>query len=159
GADPAAVASFWREYEAGVRRHSAALLCVARLLTRVGRVQQVLAESRPDDGGLDRRYHALRREIMELDDRLNGDSSRQAAGEKVSATIAERLFAVSRGVERSTYGPTPTHRQSLAIANAELKALQPRIEGQQQRMSLLIQDLLAAGAPWFEGERLPALGD
>lgn len=159
GADPAAVASFWREYEAGVRRHSAALLCVARLLTRVGRVQQVLAESRPDDGGLDRRYHALRREIMELDDRLNGDSSRQAAGEKVSATIAERLFAVSRGVERSTYGPTPTHRQSLAIANAELKALQPRIEGQQQRMSLLIQDLLAAGAPGFEGERLPALGD
>ncbi|MFT5475137.1 MAG: photosystem II stability/assembly factor-like uncharacterized protein, partial [Planctomycetota bacterium] len=142
GADPAAVASFWREYEAGVRRHSAALLCVARLLTRVGRVQQVLAESRPDDGGLDRRYHALRREIMELDDRLNGDSSRQAAGEKVSATIGERLFAVSRGVERSTYGPTPTHRQSLAIANAELKALQPRIEGQQQRMSLLIQDLL-----------------
>jgi len=156
GATPSAVATFWREYESAVRQHTSLVVAMANLVTRVGRVERVLAESRATGTDLDTRYHLLRKQIMGLDSQLNGNRSQLAPGEKARPTIGERLFAVSRGIERSTYGPTTTHRQSLDIANEELRMLQPGLEAGQQYLTTLIQDLHDAGAPWIEGEPLPA---
>jgi hypothetical protein len=155
GAAPAEVAAFWRQYEQAVRQHTALRVTLSGLVTQARRVTEVLRQSTADLGPLDRRTHELRREILDLDDRLNGNRSRKQPGEKAPPTVGDRLASVSRGVGGSTYGPTGTHRASLEIANRELAELRTAIEAAQGRMNALVQDLVAAGAPWLEGVPLP----
>jgi hypothetical protein len=157
GADPAEVAAFWRQYEAAVRTHSAMKITLARLLTKLERMNLVIEESRAALGPLDRRHEELRQDLLELDSRLHGSRARQEPGEKFDPTIQDRLFAVIRGVGRSTYGPTATHRESLEIAVREMGPLRERLIQGQEAVSALARELVEAGGPWIEGELLPPL--
>ncbi len=62
---------------------------------------------------------------------------------------------MARGVGQSTYGPTPSHRASLEIATTEMAELRAELEHRQAELSELVRQLIAAGAPWIEGEPLP----
>ncbi len=155
GADPAAVAAFWREYESAVRVHTAMQLSLRKLLARVERMQAVVAQSRAE-AALEVRLHDVRRQLLEIDEALNGNRSRQEVGEKADPVIQDRLFSVSLGVGRSTYGPTSTHRESLAIAQREIGAIHTRLESAGDEVSTLGRALVEAGAPWLEGGELPS---
>ena len=155
GASPTEVAAFWREYESAVRVHSAMTITLTRLLTKTERMGKVIANSRTDTSSLDPRFHTLRKEILAFESKLNGPKQKQAVGEKYPPIIGDRLLAVSRGVDRSTYGPTATTRRSLEIANEEIAVLRDELDGLQTRMSELVKDLIEAGGPWIEGEALP----
>ena len=155
GASPEAVAAFWREYETAVREHTAMQVTLARLMTKVQRMGRVIEHSRTDMMEIDPRFHELRSGIVELDGRFNGLGSKLQSGEKMPLTIGDRLFAVARGVDRSTYGPTPSHRQNLEIATTEMAELRETLERHQAGLSELGRELIAAGAPWLEGEPLP----
>ena len=76
-------------------------------------------------------------------------------GEKTKPLIGERLFAVKRGIERSTYGPTETNKQSMQIIQKEMGDIHSKLEAYLSAMADLGKALLEAGAPWVEGERLP----
>ncbi len=119
------------------------------------RMQVVIANAPAALGQFDDRLKQLRSEMMQLDNRLNGHRSKQEAGEKFPPIIQDRLFAVSRGVDRSTYGPTATHRRMLEIANQEIGTLREDLVAAQEKVSALVNDLIDAGAPWIEGEALP----
>jgi photosystem II stability/assembly factor-like uncharacterized protein len=155
GASPEEVAAFWRRYEEAVRTHTAMAVTLARLKTKVGRMAGVIEHSRTDPLEIDPRFHELRAGILELDGRFAGHRSKGELGEKAAPTVGDRLFAVSRGVGQSTYGPTPTHLESLEIAGTEMAALREELERHQTGLSELIRELLASGAPWIEGEPLP----
>ena len=75
GADPAAVAAFWREYEDAVRVQSAMQLSLANLLKRVDRMQLVLATSRAG-AELEAKLHDVRGTILDVDETLNGNRAR-----------------------------------------------------------------------------------
>ena len=77
-------------------------------------------------------------------------------GEKTSPNVGSRLRAVELGVYQSTYGPTPTHRKTLEIANAQLRQIRSDLEEVRAEGAALGEDLLQAGAPWIEGNPLPA---
>ena len=62
---------------------------------------------------------------------------------------------MARGVGYSTYGPTASHRASLEIATTEMAGLREELERHQAELSELVRELIAAGAPWIEGEPLP----
>lgn len=155
GAEPAAVASFWREYESAVRVHSAMQLSLKKMLTRVDRMQVVLGLSGADVA-LESRLHDARAEILSIDEALNGNRSRGEVGEKGPPTAQGRLFAVSLGVGKSTYGPTPMHRESLDIAQRQIRAIHARIASAQEEVADLGLALMDAGAPWLEDGELPA---
>lgn len=150
GAPLVDVAAFWRRYENGVRKHTAMQMTLANLVKKIERMQVVLATSRAAAGDMDERYHALRAEILELDEALNGSRSKLQTGEKIDPTIGDRLFAVARGVDRSTYGPTPTHEQTMELAEAGIAELQPRIDTAREKVDDLVNALVDAGAPWLE---------
>ena len=155
GADPAVVATFWREYESAVRVHTAMQLSLKNLLAQVDRMQVVLSYSRAD-AALETRLHDVRGSILAVDEALNGNRSRQEPGEKTRPIIQDRLFSVSLGVDRSTYGPTPTHRESLDIAQRQIDEVRVQVEEVRQQVSDLGRALIDAGAPWLEGgEELP----
>jgi len=134
-------------------------IALARSLTRVERMSKVIENSNTEAGELDGKLHGLRMKLMKLDERLNGNRAKQEVGEKFKPIVQDRLFAVSRGVDRSTYGPTPTHRRSLEIADAEIAELQTLIESAQQEVTNLLKELIDAGGPWIEGQPLPSSGN
>ncbi len=158
GATPEAVATFWREYESAVRTHSAMVIALAKMLQKIERIQQVVANSTADIGDLDDRVTALRTTLLDLDLQLNGNRSKQEPGEKFRPIINDRLFAVSRGVDRSTYGPTATHRRMLEIANEQIAVVHDQLTQAQTSLTSLVKDLIASGAPWLEGEPLATIG-
>ena len=155
GADHATVVAFWREYEDAARLATAYSTTLANLLQRIERMEVVLSNSGIKPGDFEQGYHALRQELLAINNQWNGDASRREVGEKAAPTIHERLSAVSRGIDRSTYGPTATHRQNLAIVQTEIVAAHARIVAAQEQMAALEQLLLGAGAPWLEGAPLP----
>ncbi len=58
----------------------------------------------------------------------------------------------------STYGPTPTHRRSLEIAEQEFAGVRERLNTVlEQRLPAFEQKLEQAGAPWTPGRPVPPL--
>ncbi len=155
GASPADVALFWREYESAIRVHTAMQHSLAQSLVKIGRMNEVLLNAGVGVGALDGRLHQLRGRLNDLDNRLNGNRSRQQPGEKFRPIINDRLSAVVRGVERSSYGPTATHRELLNIATTEMESLNGELQTALGDLSQLASDMMAAGAPWIEGEGVP----
>ncbi len=153
GASPDQVAAFWREYEAAVRIHSAMLIRAGKLATKLERLGKAIQNSRTDVTSFDPRVHQLRKDLLVFQAELNGPPRKQETGEKYPPIVGDRLFAVSRGIDRSTYGPTATTKRSLEIANAEIETLNAQLQALEGRTSELIKELVEAGGPWLEGER------
>jgi hypothetical protein len=152
--DPSRGAAFWRQYEQAVREHTAVQVSLAQALVKIERLQAVLLQSAAEPGELDEVLATVRRDLQDLDEVLNGNRSRQQPGEKFNPIIYDRLFSVARGIERSTQGPTTTHRRMLEIATTELTAFQGKLTTALDKLSALAEKLRDAGGPWLEGERL-----
>ena len=141
--------------EDATRQRSAVQVALREAVRKTEAMQRALSSATVGPGDLDSRLHRLRQDLLELDGELYGSASKRQVGEKTRPTIGDRLQSVSLGVSRSTYGPTPTHRQSLDIATTRLDELQTRLEDLQAELASLSEDLIEAGAPWVEGAALP----
>ena len=66
------------------------------------------------------------------------------------------MSAAQMGTMSSTYGPTPTHIRSLEIAKKQFLPIKNKIENiVTNKIPEIEKELVAAGAPWFEGQQLP----
>ncbi|HSR67272.1 MAG TPA: glycosyl hydrolase [Acidobacteriota bacterium] len=155
GSSPAETAAFWRAYEGAVRVASAVNQALGNELARLQAMKTALQRTPAAPGQLDTRLNGLRNRLLELQERLFGNRAKNQIGEKTRPTVGSRLFAVQRGIERSTYGPTATHRQQLEIINNQLEQIKSDLESARSQADALGQDLQQAGAPWVEGNRLP----
>ena len=74
----------------------------------------------------------------------------------VNEALARRLEVAVMGTFRSTYGPTPTHRQALEIAESGFADVSSRL-GRIVDTDLpgLREDLDRAGVPWTPGRGVP----
>lgn len=151
GASIDEVAGFWRKYEAAVREATALQSVLAMTMKKTKAMQTALLNSTVKSGDLDFRLHELQQDLMNLDVVMNGMRTKQEPGEKTNPAIGDRLFAVSRGIDHSTYGPTETTKQTMAIVEKQLKSSRTTLETLVDRASTLGKDLVKAGAPWVEG--------
>ncbi|MGB6367491.1 MAG: hypothetical protein WBG93_11745, partial [Thermoanaerobaculia bacterium] len=94
--------------------------------------------------------------LFELRGMLRGNERQDDIGEPRPHTIGRRLSAASIGTMLSTYGPTPNHRQTLAIAQEELEEVK---QGLKQLLQVDLpafeEQLEAAGVPWTPGRGVP----
>jgi len=150
-------AAFWRSYEDAVRTSSAVNRSLGIELARVEAMKKALSRATIAPGELDGRLNRLRTKLKGLEEELYGNRAKRQVGEKKRPTVGSRLSAVELGLESSTYGPTPTHRKTLEIAIAQLQQITSDLEEAHAEAAALGEDLLEAGAPWVEGNRLPAL--
>jgi hypothetical protein len=156
GAAPATAAAFWRELEEAQLQVAAVSLTLRQSQQRVAAMKRALAQAPAAPGELDQQVYALQQQLYELDATLNGNRSQQAVGDPTGPTVRDRLGVAVTGTRLSTYGPTPTHRQSLDLAQKELGRIRTQLETlQQEKLPALAKDLEAAGAPWIEGQPLP----
>ncbi len=155
GAAPDEVAAFGRRLDAARRAAGAAREALAAALERVDKLGRALSRSAAG-GELDRELEALRQELLAIDGELAGNRSANSLAVPDVPTVTRRLQVAGMGTAFSTYGPTPTHRRSLEIAEQELEAVASRLRGALERdLPALERRLAAAGAPWTPGRALP----
>ncbi|MCB0707605.1 MAG: glycosyl hydrolase [Saprospiraceae bacterium] len=155
-ASPEKVAEFWRALEDMQKQTSAASVALANSKKRVEAMQRALMQTPVDPGDLDSRLHKLRAEIIDLEIMVNGSGAKGEVGEPGPTTIASRMGAATMGTTFSTYGPTQMHETSLALARMEFNDVRNELNRiLKQEMPQLEKALIAAGAPWIEGQPLP----
>jgi photosystem II stability/assembly factor-like uncharacterized protein len=156
GSPPEETAAFWQRLAAAQRSATAAEKAITLAFERTKRLRVALERSRAAPDDLDEQLHAIEQELFALDETLSGSRARQAIGEADVHTITRRLRVVADGTRLSTYGPTPTHRRSLEIAEQQLTALRETLNTLlEQRLPALEAELREAGAPWAPGQPVP----
>ncbi|QNJ98733.1 glycosyl hydrolase [Constantimarinum furrinae] len=150
GANVTEVTEFYRSYEKSVDKFSALNIDLNKAMKRLTAMETALKRTQAAPGSLDSQLYKLRQDLMAVNVELNGNQSKLEIGEKTKPTIGERMFAVYRGIERSTYGPTGTHLKSMEIINSQLNTISVKMDLTEQLMDAVYKELRDAGAPYIE---------
>ena len=98
----------------------------------------------------------MERRLHELREMVYGNEKQDELGEPVPHSIGRRLSSAMEGTMLSTYGPTPNHQQTLAIAKEELAEVKTGLtQLVEVDFPALAQKLDAAGVPWTPGRGVP----
>ena len=96
-------------------------------------------------------------EVASLEDRLNtllsrhsGNQAKVEIGEKTEPILEDRIFAISKGITRSTYGPTETHKQMMKIALEELANLNTELTKLKNESDEIAKKIAVANGPVVE---------
>jgi hypothetical protein len=156
GSDPALAAKYWQEADELQRSVAAARAILRKALETTTAMKTALGNSRAFPGELDTALLDVRRQIMNLDEQINGSNLKSQIGQKNNPTVSSRLHAVGNGIRLSTYGPTPMLKEQLMMARMEFEELRIMIEEITVRKIPALQKALQdAGAPWLEGQGIP----
>lgn len=159
GAEPAAVVAFWARIDGLQRKATALSLALPGLQQRMTQLAQALERTRSESSTLDAEFEALRRQVYAINRAVNGiPGAAEAVGHQRAPGLNERLFAAQMGTQLSTYGPTPSHEQSLALAEqAYVEIRTDWIDLTERRLPAFERALVEAGAPWVPGMPLSIL--
>jgi hypothetical protein len=156
GADPKQTAAFLARVAEVSRATSAATLAVGQGQRRLEALGAALGRSRSAPADLDAELHAIRQELHAIDEALGGNRARASVEDDGVVTVTRRVQVAQLGTTWSTYGPTPTHRRSLEIAESEFAAVRDRLNALlNQRIPAFEQKLEQSGAPWTPGRAVP----
>ncbi len=146
------ITAFQKEMEAIMTDVSATSLQLTNSRNKVKAMQTALTRSNGDITKLSKDIYAAKVALNELDIALNGNSAKGEIGARAPATIQSRMFVGFRGL-RTSYGPTPMHKESVKIARTELQALQGKLATiVDTTLPNLMKGLQAVGAPMIEGQ-------
>lgn len=155
GSPPEAAAAFLAEVEDLNGRVSAAQQALDRAIERVELLAHVVARSTAA-AELETERNRIRQELWRLDEALRGNRSKAEVSAPSAPTIAGRLGVAQLGTMFSTYGPTPTHRRAVEIADQQLAEWRGDfVRVVERELPELERRLDAAGVPWTPGRPLP----
>jgi hypothetical protein len=156
GSSPEETLAFTRELAEINRQADGAGEIIDQTVEHLQLIKHALMKSTVNDASLDDEARALERRLFELRGALRGNERRGKIGEPMPHTIGRRLSAASIGTMLSTYGPTPNHRQTLAIAEEELEEVKRGLEQLLEvDLPAFEERLEAAGVPWTPGRGVP----
>jgi photosystem II stability/assembly factor-like uncharacterized protein len=152
------VVAFWERLASMQRRVSATNSAINVTRERLTRLQSALYRSRTEPGALDGEYEALRQDLFEIEEALNGNQSSQGQYGTEPSTISSRIGFAATGTAFASYGPNAAHSEQLGLAEAEFGDIRDRLN------TLIETDipafeaaLEAAGAPWTPSRTLPPM--
>ncbi|MBK9292454.1 MAG: glycosyl hydrolase [Bacteroidetes bacterium] len=156
GAEPQQVVAFWKEVQQARGRISAANTLLQSLISKTDLLERALGRTDTHPIELSAAINNLKQELLQLDEQMNGNRSKQQVGEDGPPTPNSRLSFVTTGTANATYGPTASHREQLQLALQQLEPIRNRLEQiRSTDLPALEKALQQAGAPWFEGLELP----
>ncbi|MDX1462838.1 MAG: glycosyl hydrolase [Marinirhabdus sp.] len=128
-----AVSEFQHDLEKQVKRVNAMRLAVQQSTVAPGRFDDKISDAREA--------------LLSLQSEVFGNQAKNEIGEKGSPLLDDRMFAIYRGIERSTYGPTSTHEEQLNIIENQLASHQASLSTTTELLDVIERELRAAGAP------------
>ena len=156
GAEPEAVALFWKEVLEMRRATSAAGMALRNATEKVDLMRRALTLTPAPPREIDSMIQVVRLELIDIDKLLNGSPVKREVGEKRPPTVNDRLSFAMMGTAISTYGPTPAHRQSLQLAMQQFASIRDSLdEIRLTKIPAIEKALSEAGSPWFEGQVIP----
>jgi photosystem II stability/assembly factor-like uncharacterized protein len=158
GANPQDMSAFMLRLDELRRLTGGAESAIETALVETGAIKDTLLRSTADPA-LRESALAIENSLLDLQLSLGGDDIRQRMNESAPVSISQRLSVALLGTAWSTYGPTETHLESLAIA-------QRQFDDVSARLAVLLNDTLpalraqldAAAVPWTPGRGAP-VGD
>jgi hypothetical protein len=154
-ASPAERTAFVRRLNELSGVSSAAEAKVDELANRVGAIRRALGESTMLEPELDAKARDLADRLTDLEVMLDGDPIKDRLGEPEVPSISGRLSVADIGNRFSLYGPTPTHLESVRIAEEQLGEVRAELDAVQAELAALEAELDQAGVPWTPGRDLP----
>ena len=155
GASPEQVVAFTRELDDLNRQIQGAVVALENLLIETSAIKQTLLRSSATEA-LRKTVRSLELELMNLQELIKGNTARDLYGDPGPVSINQRLDVAMLGTFRSTYGPTPTHARSLAIALSDFSEVKARLqEIHDTELPALRRQLDEAGVPWTPGRGVP----
>ena len=144
--------SFISAYEEVATQESKISDVLDSSMDKVKAMQVALGRTPAAPGNTATKLHALQQQLYELEEKLEGNKSRDEIGERNPPNAGDHLRVARRGLS-TTYGPTPLHKQSLDIAKTMMASLYtemstvanttiPQLEAELERM----------GAPYILGQ-------
>jgi hypothetical protein len=98
---------------------------------------------------------AMTTALHEIEETVFGNSVQDDIGGYAPTSVSTWLGHALRGVSNSSYGPTPSHRQSVAYAREAFAPAKERLNALVEReIPALRATLRQAGAPWTIGESI-----
>jgi len=156
GATPAEVVDFTLQLDDLNRQVSGAERAIADYLLELDAINQTLLRSSASES-LHQQANQLRDELLAMQNRLSVNTKRDLYGDLGPVSINRRLEVATLGTFRSTYGPTPTHERSLAIAEEEFTPIRQRLQNiSDSELPALRVELDKAGVPWTPGRGVPS---
>jgi photosystem II stability/assembly factor-like uncharacterized protein len=154
--EPAVSTNFWREIEDLQQQASAVSKTLDNAFKKVDAMRTALYNSSADVGQGDKEILDIRNKLLNLKHQLSGNEAKSQVGEKNNPTVQERIGFAFTGTSRSTYGPTPSHRQSVELADKQLEDIRSTLNQIVTYDMDSVEKLLKeVGAPWIEGSELP----
>ncbi len=150
GATAEQVSEFWRTYENTVKKVSAFELKLNKTNKKIKAMSKAIERANVAPGTLDGRLDAIEKRFTEIQIAFGGNQSKQEVGEKTKPTIGSRMFAIYRGIERSTYGPTDTHQKTMQIIKTQMESITSKFNALQNEINSFSKELQDAGAPFVE---------
>ena len=149
--------AFWDEIAALDRSLNAvagSLQQVERKLPQLAIAAERIRSGDPD--AIDNRLQAIRDEFHAIEAMLGGNQAANELFVATPSTVRSRLSVIMTGTFASTYGPTQTHREQMAYAKAQFEQLRARTKALvEATIPAFEAELIAAGAPWIPGSRIP----
>lgn len=145
------VTTFWRQYE-NMNRDVNALGTKLSNSQKTAKKLMSAASKANVGNDLMKQIAQLNADLNDLETTFKGNPAKNQVGEKNNPTIGERLFALNRGISRSTYGPTPTHKETMEIIEKELGGLNEKLMALKEMTSNLADQVVEAGGSWIEGQ-------
>ena len=156
GASMAEVSDFWKQIN-GIKRDAGATYhSLEKTFDKLKMIKLALAESTVQPGQPEQLLFQIRAELLDINHQLNGDQSRSEVYLSNVKTVDNLISVAELGTSFSTYGPTPTHKQSLERARLKLANEQSRLKQiLEVKIPQLEKILRAANAPYITGQDLP----
>ena len=156
GATPGQAVAFWRELAEAQATLRTADRISRETERRLTAIRDTLKRAPSDTEALGEETRALLDRLAALRLTAAGDRVRsREANDPGPVSIQRRLGVVSSGTSMSTHGPTPTLRESLAIATGQLTEVTRELAAiVDVELPALERKLDAAGVPWTPGRGL-----
>jgi len=156
GASPQEVAAFWKKVADFRADVSALTMNLKNAAEKANAMKKAYSRAHTVDKDLSPQINELIINLKKLRKRIYGSPAKGEIGEKQTPTIMNRMGVVINGVSNSTYGPTPTHKKTLAIAEKEYERLVESLKGMTEVSIPQIEKALKTlGAPYIEGQDWP----
>lgn len=151
GAPMDEVVAFWRSYERMSRDVNALNIELQNALKTSDKLIAAGMKAAVGNDILERATK-LRSDLKELNDTMVGHPAKSQIGEKSNPTIGDRLFALTRGVSLSTYGPTATHKETMRIIQKQYNELNQKLNDLKTEAKAIGNQIKMAGGSWIEGQ-------
>jgi photosystem II stability/assembly factor-like uncharacterized protein len=125
---------------------------IQEVMEQLKEIKRVVQNTRTLDRKLYDDARRIELALVELQERLVGDSMRSKHSQTARLSIMTRVSAALSGTLNQTYGPTETHREQYTIGREQFESLKEPLQSLfKGEFKDLLDALDEAGAPWTRG--------